>query len=224
MFTPDGTEWSSQCTFCESTWKRRRTGEVDATHSRLDRSEDFLFLFRLFRCTFMALWWRTLRFGWCCMCQDPKRNTEQNRLGRELKHVFLLHFRVRKRGENTVTGVWPQDPSFTITLSLKDYMKNIISWDLHRCNWPTSEAKVNSHNNCKSKTQVWPRAGKLPSSSNITQLRPIHCSLHPANNHQGDRQQVSKSAPAYMRKGGSCEGMETGLSAHRNMQQCLDVN
>lgn len=154
MFTPDGTEWSSQCTFCESTWKRRRTGEVDATHSRLDRSEDFLLLFRFFRCTFMALWWRTLWFGWCCMCQHPKRNTEQSRLSRELKYVFLLHSRVGKRHEMTIRGAWPQKPKFhwsTITLSLKDYTKNTISCDLYRCNWPMSEAKVNGHNNCKSK-------------------------------------------------------------------------
>lgn len=29
--------------------------KVDATYSRLDRSEDLLLLFRLFRCTFMTL-------------------------------------------------------------------------------------------------------------------------------------------------------------------------
>lgn len=109
---PDGTEWSSQCTFCESTWKWRRTGEVNATHSRLDRSEDFFLLFRLFRCTFMALWWWTLWFGWCCMCQDPKRNTEQSRLSRELKYVFLLHCGVGKRCEMSIRGVWPLDLSF----------------------------------------------------------------------------------------------------------------
>lgn len=184
VFTPDGSEWSSQCTFCESTWKRRRTGEVDATHSRLDRSEDFLFLFRLFRCTFMALWWRTLRFGWCCTCQDPKKNTEQSRLGRELKYVFLLLSGVRKRLEMTARGVWPQRKFhwFTTTLSLKDYTKTTISCDLYRCNWSTSEAKVNSHNNCKSKTQVWSQAGKPPSSSNAAQLRPIRGSLHSVNN------------------------------------------
>lgn len=87
-----------------------------------------------------------------------------------------------------------------------------------------SEAKVNAHNNCKSETQVWSQAGKPPSSSNLAQMRPTHCSLNPVNNHQDDRQQVSKCALAHLWEGGSCVGMEARLFAHRKMQQCLHVN
>lgn len=95
----------------------RGQGKVDATYSRLDRSEDFLFLFRLFRCTFMTLWRRTLWFGWCCMCQDPERNTEQNTLSRELKYMFSYFTLEWGREVRRLSGTaWQQDRSFTGSL------------------------------------------------------------------------------------------------------------
>lgn len=61
------------------------------------------------------------------MCQGPRRNTEQNRLSRELKYIFLLHFVVGKKDEKVIrlclTGR-PKFHLFTTTLSLKDYTKS----------------------------------------------------------------------------------------------------
>lgn len=121
-------------------------GKVDATYSRLDRSEDFLFLFRLFRCTFMTLWWRTLWFGWCCMCQDPKRKTKQG-FTRKVKYIFLFHSGVRNRGEKATKAVLESKTP----VSLVHYYifperlrkKILLSCDLYRCSWPLTEAKPN---------------------------------------------------------------------------------
>lgn len=172
-------------------------GKVDATYSRLDRSEDFFFLFRLFRCTFMTLRWRTFWFGWCCMCQDPERNTEQNRLSRELKYVFLLHFGLGKKGEKAIRHCLTARRKFYwffITLSLKDYTKTIISCDLY--SWPMSEAKVNCHtvSNQRGQLECGHKLKKPAPASNVHQLRPICSSLHTFSNHQGKRQQASKGA------------------------------
>lgn len=55
----------------------------------------------------------------------PRKNTEQ-RFSRKLKHVFLLHFGVGKRGEKAIRQCLTLRPKFhwfTVTASPKDYKK-----------------------------------------------------------------------------------------------------
>lgn len=134
----------------------------------------------------------------------PRRNTEQNRLSRELKYVFLLHFGVGKKGEKAIRHCLTARHKFYwffITLSLKDYTKTIISCDLY--SWPMTEAKVNCHtvSNQRGQLECGHKLKKPAPASNIHQLRPICSSLHTFSNHQGKRQQASKGALAHRRKG-----------------------
>lgn len=76
--------------------------------------------------------------------KTTERNTEQNRLSRELKYIILLHFGVGKRDKVTIRQCLTARYKFhwfTIVLSLKDYAKTIISCNLYSC--PMTEAKVN---------------------------------------------------------------------------------